>query len=428
MKKVLIITYYWPPSGGAGVQRWLKLSKYLCEMGVEVHVLSVDEKYASYVQLDPSLTKDIHPDVHIHKTKSIEPINLYTRLSSKNKEQSVGFSNDGKKKIKTKVLNGIRSNFFIPDPRKGWKRFAVKKALELIRDEKINTVITTSPPHSVQLIGLKLKKKIKFNWIVDLRDPWTDIYYYDQIGHTSLSKKIDRKIEQKVIHKSDHITTVSDGLKTIFLTKSSENLDSKISIIPNGFDPADFLNEENDQKSEDFTICYTGAISQFYNPAIFFDALHELRLNNPETIIKFQLVGTISKQIVERIEKLEIPYEHIKTVPHEEIHRYQRQADLLLLVIPDVKLDKGIVTGKIFEYLASKKPVIAIGPTRGDAALILEECNAGKTFDRKDVTPIYAYLQEALKNYQNNVPNEINEDALQKYSRKYQAAQFEQML
>jgi glycosyltransferase involved in cell wall biosynthesis len=188
------------------------------------------------------------------------------------------------------------------------------------------------------------------------------------------------------------------------------------------------MDQEEGGKSQEFTICYTGAISQFYNPSIFFEALHALMLNNPEAVIKFQLVGTISTQIVEHIENLKIPYEHIQTVPHQEIHRYQRQADLLLLVIPDVKLAKGIVTGKIFEYLASKTPIIGIGPKAGDAALILEECESGKAFDRSDQAPILAYLEAVLSNYQNNVTRKVNENALLKYSRKEQAAQIEKMI
>src|SRR5690554_1537100 len=168
-KKVLIISYYWPPSGGAGVQRWLKLSKYLQEMGIEVQVLTVDEKVASYTHLDTSLVKDVHPDIKIHTTNSFEINNIYGRLVGKKNIPTAGFSNVDNSSFLQKIVNAIRSNFFIPDPRVGWKRYAVKAAKQILKDESIDTIITTSPPHSVQMIGRELKRKLNINWIVDLR-------------------------------------------------------------------------------------------------------------------------------------------------------------------------------------------------------------------------------------------------------------------
>ena len=426
--KVLIISYYWPPSGGAGVQRWLKLSKYLSMMGVEVHVLTVHEDEASYAQLDPDLKNDIHPDVKVYKTKSFEPVKYYAKLVGKENVPTAGFSNVDSKSLKQKIVNSLRSNLFIPDPRRGWKKYAVKKGIEIIQKENIQTIITTSPPHSTQLIGLALKKKCKVKWIVDFRDPWTDIYYYDILGHTWLSKYIDQKLEKKILINADQIVTVSDGCKTSFFSKTPKISPKKIQVIPNGFDPMDFQKDKPLSKNKAFTICYTGTMSDQYEPTIFFDALQKLVTAQPDVAIKFQLIGAVSAKIKEYINELKLDFEFISMIPHDQINQYQQQADLLLLVIPNVERSKGIVTGKIFEYLGSLNKIIGIGPTDGDAAAILKQCNAGRFFDRKEILPIFEYLKERLSHFLNDTPSDVNQEAIRQFSRKYQAQRIKELL
>ncbi|MBA7559552.1 hypothetical protein ES708_01167 [subsurface metagenome] len=188
-KKVLIITYYWPPSGGAGVQRWLKFVKYLPEFNIQPYVLSVNPKYASFPLLDKSLEKEVPESVQVFKTKSREPFSFYKKVTGESEIPYAGFVNQGNPGFLNKIARAIRGNLFIPDARVGWNKFALKKALEIIQKYEIDTLITTSPPHSTQLIGLKLKNKTGVNWIADLRDPWTDIYYYKQMYHTIWAKK-----------------------------------------------------------------------------------------------------------------------------------------------------------------------------------------------------------------------------------------------
>ena len=175
MKKTLIITYYWPPGGGAGVQRWLKMARHLPDFEIEPFILTVDPGYATYPATDNTLENDIPRGLKVFKTKATD----YFRILSKDKKaiSSAGFAKEGKNSFREKVARFIRGNIFIPDPRRGWNRFAFGKAVEVIDNNGINTVITTSPPHSTQLIGLKLKKRFpEIKWIADLRDPWTDIY------------------------------------------------------------------------------------------------------------------------------------------------------------------------------------------------------------------------------------------------------------
>ena len=423
MKRVLIITYYWPPSGGAGVQRWLKLSKYLCDKGVSVHVLTVDEDYASYFHIDKSLLADIHPRLTIHKTKSIEPIKAYQKLVGKKNVPTAGFSNVDNTKWSQKLINSIRSNLFIPDPRKGWVKYAVKKGLDIIQKENINTIITSSPPHSSQLIGLKLQQQSSVKWIADLRDPWTDIYYYDILGHSRFSKRIDQAYEKKVLIKADEIITVSHGLKSIFSSKDNIIDSNKIHVVYNGYDESDFKDATKSPQSSQFTLCYTGTMSDLYQPQAIFDALKQLIHQYPQQQIQFQLVGSLSDNIKAYIQHQGIPFEHIPTVPHDQVNAYQLNAQVLVLIIPEVKLNEGIVTGKLFEYLRTKNKVIGLGPTAGDANRILAECHSGQLFDRSNVNSIFDYLHELLKDHIAGNTKPVNDEAIQSYAREAQAEQ-----
>ncbi len=427
MQKVLLITYYWPPSGGAGVQRWLKLTKYLGRYGVKPYVLTVNEAYASYMQKDDSLLQDVGKDVEVFKTKSFEPINYYAKLVGKDKVPTAGFSNVDNTKWLQKMVNAIRSNLFIPDPRRGWNRYAYKKAVEIITKEKIEVVITTSPPHSTQLVGLKLQKNLKVKWIADLRDPWTDIYYYKLLGHSFFSKRLDTYWEQQVIKHADSIITVSQSLKNIFLAKDNSIDKGKIHIVPNGFDQEDFEGIEK-RPHQGFVISYTGTMSDKYNPLPFFDCLQTITKQFDNIDIKLQIVGSVSKAIQEYISRLGIPFELINTVPHSQIVQYQKDADLLLLVIPDIPSADSILTGKLFEYIATGNNIIGIGPAQGEVADILQKCGLGQMFDRNNREGITSYIENNIHAHLQNKQNKINWTEIKKYSRTYQAQRIGKML
>ncbi|MEZ4897109.1 MAG: hypothetical protein R2806_09750 [Saprospiraceae bacterium] len=231
-KKLLIITYYWPPSGGAGVQRWVKLSKYLPKYGIEPIVLTVDSGSASYQDLDPSLNDEVREDLRVIRTRSFEPINWYKRLFGGKDLPSGGFANVGRLTWKKKLMFALRSNLLIPDPRIGWKNYAYRSAQKLLRSESIAAILTTSPPHSVQLIGNKLKRKTDIPWIVDLRDPWTDIYYYDTLRHSAWSHLRNTRMERAVLENGDHFLTVSEDLKQLFCRKTSRPLSRFLTFYP----------------------------------------------------------------------------------------------------------------------------------------------------------------------------------------------------
>ena len=391
MKKVLIITYYWPPSGGAGVQRWLKFAKYLPEFGWQPVILTVDPQYASYPQRDESLAKEIGPDCLVYTTKSFELYNLYKFISGKKEVPYGGFANESKEGFLQKVSKFLRGNFLLPDPRKGWNKYALEKAEELIREYDIKTVVTTSPPHSTQLIGLKLKKRHNIKWIADLRDPWTDIYYYHQFKHTALARKIDRSYERQVIEQADVIVSVSEDVKRIFAEKSRMPIAEKTVVVPNGYDEEDFKLKDLPAESRKI-ITYTGTISEAYDVDKLLEALVRLDERLKEQLL-IRFVGKIPQAIEQRFRDTGLEIELMGYVDHQKSIEYLLRSDLLLLVLPKVNNNKGILTGKFFEYLASQKPILAIGPVDGDLARIILDTNCGRIFDYSDTAGMIRYIQ-----------------------------------
>ena len=403
MNKVLIVTYYWPPSGGAGVQRWLKFSKYLPEFGWEPIILTVNPEFAAYPVMDNSLSEDLPSPAKIFKTAATNYFRVYNK--DKTRIPTAGFANNEKNTLKEKMMRFIRGNFFIPDPRRGWNSFAFKKACEIIETERIENIITTSPPHSTQLIGLKIKKKYTaINWIADLRDPWTDIYYYKQFYPTMISKSIDTAYEKKVLKNADRIITVGPSLKILFSQKVN-GIAEKTVIITNGYDEEDFVGLAG-STPDIFTISYIGTLSDSYPVSTFLKVLQTLKKEGIRFRLKF--IGTVSPKqkrlILSSIEESGI--EFINTVDHITALRYLAESTILLLIIPDHHSNKSIITGKLFEYIAAGKPVICLGPVDGDAAGYLNETGHGFTFAYNDSKGILDYLMALLTN--NSIAGKIS--------------------
>ena len=377
MKKVLIISYYWPPSGGPGVQRWVKFAKYLSRLNVETLVLTVNSKYATYPQIDESLVKDIPENVKVFYSKSFDLYSLYKKVSSNKEVPYGGFANTRKVDFKEKILRFIRGNFFLPDPRKGWNKYAIKKAKEIIKEYNVDTIVTTSPPHSTQLIGLKLKKQLGIKWIADFRDPWTDIFYLELLYPTRLATLINKKLEKKVLRKADNIVTVSDDLKRLFCEKLKNNED-KITVIPNGYDIDDFSKIKLQQHKDLFYISYIGTISNDYTIDGLIDGINQLKKAIKDQL-RLRFVGKLSDQIYNKmiLAGLEDKIENVGYVEHTKAIEYMLSTNVLLLIIPNLKNNEGILTGKLFEYIASTRPILFIGPEDGDAANIIKDTNSG---------------------------------------------------
>lgn len=420
MLRVLVITYYWPPAGGAGVQRWLKLCKYLPENGVLPTVITVDPEKATYPQRDESMLAEVHPEVEVIRTNSFEPLQWYARLAGKEKVPYGGFANVSNKGLLSKVSRFIRGNFFIPDARKGWNKYAYRAAKKVIAEKDIDVVITTGPPHSTHLVGLKLKKELGVKWVADFRDPWTDIYYNDLMARTASSEKKDRDLEKNVLDAANLVVANCPSNAALLHEKNGK---APVEVVENGYDAGDFEGVER-QESDTFDIVYTGTMAASYNPGIFIDGLKRFKAQSE---IKFcwHIAGNIDSEIRSQIELAGL-LEYCRFygyLPHNEVVRLMVNADLLLNLFPETKNDKGI-PGKLFEYLAARQPVLNIGPKDGDAARIIEECANGASFERNEGEEIFQFIKKQAESQVSERLVQVGNLNIQNYSRKSLATRY----
>lgn len=428
MEKILVITYYWPPSGGVGVQRILKFVKYLPAFDISPVVVTVKEDKASYPSYDEKLISDVPEQIEVFRTDTLEPFEIYSKLLGK-KSIPTGFSNEANPTGFQKFSRFIRGNLFIPDARKGWNRFAYDISKKIIQRHGIRTVLTTSPPHSTQLVGLKLKKELGIKWIADLRDPWTDIHYYKEFRHLSFRKKVDLEYEREVLEKADRIITVSKEFGKLFAGKSKKIDPKKIFAITNGYDDDDF-NRKGNPPEDEFVITVTGTMPENYNPFTFIEALSKIVKKNENVKIKFRMVGNAASSVTDLMKKkgLENSIELIPTVPHEKAVQYLFDSTALFLVIPQFKSEKGLIPAKLFEYLAVRKPVICLGPLDNEAALIIIECKAGKVFERNNEAGLAEYMQSLIDKWKGGHNINIENNCYKKFSRYNQTGKLAEII
>lgn len=391
MKKVLIISYYFPPSGGPGVQRVLKFVKYLPEFGWKPIVLTV--KDGDFPARDESLLKEVPVNVDVHRTDIFEPYDLYRKLTGKSKSTAVDVNNiDGgsKTRMSDKIAEFIRATFFIPDARIGWKKHAVKEGKKIIDSQKPDIIFSSSPPYTCALIAMELKKyaEKKYSkpipWVSDFRDAWTD--YLTTPNRWFIPKKIDRKYERTTLDKADTVTIVASGMKDDFERKYPEvSAKTDFVLLRNGFDSDDYKHTKfSKAKNNKFTIVYTGSMYGKRNPYYLLDTIAELVNDGKvdKNKIKFIFVGRLGSDITEYINNspLKDTIEIISYVPHSVSIDYLMKADAMLLLIDEDKYSKMILSGKVFEYLGASaltgKPVFAIAG-EGEARDLLIETGSG---------------------------------------------------
>jgi glycosyltransferase involved in cell wall biosynthesis len=423
MKKVLIITYYWPPSGGGGVMRWLKMSKFLPELGWQPIIYTPENPDPSVT--DESLLKEIHPEIIEIKTPIWEPYDVYRKLTGKKsgakfKAGYISEASEGNWKSKLSVF--VRGNFLIPDPRKFWINPSVKYLTYYLEENPVDLIISTGPPHSMHLIALGLKEKFDIPWIADFRDPWTDIDFYHKLKLTGLADKKHRLLEKKVLEKADHVVTVSPGCAND-LEKIAQR---KVEVINNGFDPTDY-DFEAPVLDKTFTISHFGAFNKDRNPASFWMALNQLSEINPDfkKLLRIQLIGQTDESIIKDIKKNNLGENLILTdhLPHKEGLVQLSKSQVLLLPLNDAPNVKGILPGKMYEYMALRRPILALGPVDADYAAILRETNAGVPLDFQDVKGIMETLQNYFQLFKED-KLEVDSGAYEKFSRKNLAKQF----
>ncbi len=383
MKKVLIITYYWPPSGGAGVQRWLKFVKYLREFQWEPIVFTPSNPEVPSV--DDSLMNEIPVSLQVIRNKIWEPYSFYKKVTGRKKDDKIQSAFLAEKKSKINLLEDIsvwiRGNLFIPDARKFWIKPSVKLLSKYLETRQVDVLITTGPPHSAHLIGMHLKKRFGIPWLADFRDPWTNIDYYHDLKLGRRADKIHHRLEKQVLSFADAITVVSPGMEREFVSI----VNRKIHVIPNGYDWEDVKNvnlPRTDKKK--FSVAHIGSLTKTRNAENLWQVLRELSIEYPEFAQKLEIriVGKIDVSAIESLRKygMENYLTRIDYLPHQQVIAEQQNAAVLLLLINNTPNAKLILTGKLFEYLASKRPIVCIGPQDGDAATIIRETECGNVF------------------------------------------------
>lgn len=431
MRRVLIITYYWPPSGGSGVQRWLKMSKYLPKNNWQPVIYTAEN--AEYPVEDPSLEKDVCPQAEVIRQPIVEPYSFYKKFLGLKKEQKVkaGFIDESGQQQgwKEKLSVWIRGNFFIPDARCWWVKPSVKYLRKYLKDHPVDALISTGPPHSMHLIAMKLKEELGIPWIADFRDPWTEIDYYKDLRLTKRSDRKHHRLEHEVLTKADKVVTVAQDW-----ARRLDNLGAhNAATIYNGYDPDSHANDPV-ALPEKFTITYLGVLSKAQNPGLLWETLGELVQHHVHFAndLVLQLVGQIDNTVLEDIAKNGLSrYLDLKPyIPHDQVSAVQRGSTLLLLLLlPDSEIRaKGLLTGKLFEYLASGRPVLCIGPEDGDAAKILTESRAGTTVSFGNMKGM---REEIMRLYELHKANQLPStppEGIEQYSRSSLAKEYAGLL
>lgn len=422
--KVLIILYYWPPAGGPGVQRWLKFVKYLPEFGIEPIVYCPENP--SYPIVDESLLREVSEDLTIIKQPIREPYRFANLISKKDaKHISSGVIPKKKKQsLIQRLMLYIRGNFFIPDARKNWVKPSVHYLSDYIKANQINTIISTGPPHSLHLIGLELKTQLGVRWLADFRDPWTTIGYHKKLKLSRSSAEKHRHYEAQVLQTADEIIVTSENTKREFLSKTKQ----PISVITNGYDAHDV---KRPTKDDAFSMAHIGSLLSERNPKQLWEAISELIEAHDDfrNAFRLKLIGVVSDDVLQTLKAYQLePYiNKVGYVSHEEAIKEQMASRILLLVEIDSEDTKVIIPGKLFEYMASSTPIMAVGPKGSDVETILKTTNTGHYFYYDDKERIKSQILSYFQAYKSNSLI-VNAIGLEQFSRKTLTRQLSEVL
>ena len=413
MKRALIITYYWPPAGGPGVQRWLKFVKYFREFGIEPIVYAPENP--NYPLVDENFSSEVSSDIEIIKQPINEPYR-FAKFFSKKKTKQISSGIISKKEISAmeKLMLYIRGNFFIPDARVGWVKPSVAFLSKYIAENPVDIVITTGPPHSLHLIGMQLKQKLNVNWLADFRDPWTTIHYHKSLRLNKASERKHKQLEASVLKGADLITVTSPTTKKEFEMITQ----TPIEVVTNGFDISEKIDFEMDSK---FSISHIGSLLSERNPEVLWKMLAEICKENTsfKNDLQLQFAGAVSGEVKQNLERFQLSgnCKFLGYLSHSEALKMQRQSQVLLLVEINSAETRAIIPGKFFEYLAAKRPIIAFGPKESDIENIIFETKSGKFFSYWDDDELKAEILNLYEDFQNGKLS-IASEGIEKYSRR----------
>ena len=398
MKRVLIITYYWPPTGGSGVQRWVKFAKYLPAEGWQPVIYTPENP--EQLAVDQTLAEEVGPETEVLKTRIIEPYELYKKIlrrSGHSKEAvEVNPVNAQNKSFLQKVAMWVRGNLFRPDPRCMWIGPSVKFLKKYLEEHPVDLIVSTGPPQSMHMIGMKLAAQTGLPWIADFRDPWTRIFYFKHLSMTRVTRRWHEKMEKKVLDNATAVVAVSPLVQEDFQKMTQ----TPVELITNGFDDCDFsgepCREAEGGQDRDFVITHTGLFAADGNPTVLWEVLAEKCARNEEFArhLKIKLIGKTDRQVTEAIESVGLgeSLENMGYQPHSVAVQAQREASLLILPLRKEPEYKAVLPGKLFEYLASWRPVLGIGQTDGAMSVILNTTKTGVVLEWQDKTSIAKYI------------------------------------
>lgn len=442
MKRALIIAYYWPPAGGSGVQRWVKFAKYLPTEGWQPVICTPLNPELSSV--DETLLRDIPHEAEILHYPIVEPYGFYRKLMGSGSstdmkslvsDNGVGATggeinpiSSGHKGIKQRVSLWIRANFFIPDPRVWWVRPTVRKLKKYLTKHPVDMIITTGPPHSMHLIGQRLSRATDIPWVADFRDPWSKIFYFKHLPLTDWAMKKQLRLEKSVLDDASAVVAVSPIVQAEFQTMTH----TAVHLITNGFDEDDFCTPCIRNRDDGvFRVVHTGLFAADGNPLALWDVLEELVKDaNFRKKVEIRLAGKVDNDIVAAISEHGLSDSLVLTgyVSHERAVKEQREADLLILPLRQEPEYAGVLPGKIFEYIASGRPVLGIGQPDGAAAVVLRDADAGNMFDWEDRNGLREAVRQAAARPRDCETYQREAQAARKYSRKALTHQYALLL
>lgn len=395
MKRLLVVTYYWPPEGGSGVQRWVKFARYLRSCGWEAVIYTPENPEIS--SPDPALSDELPEGLEVLRRPIREPYEMYRRItgggSTRITELASGPSGGGRLSL------FIRGNFFIPDPRCGWVRPSVNFLSKWLREHPVDAVVTTGPPHSMHLIGRGLHRRTGLPWVADFRDPWTKMFYFNDLRLLPFARRRHMKLEQSVLDEASAVVAVSAQVRDDFASRTG----TRVELITNGYDAADFEGPAPRRDKDHFRVVHTGLLGADGNPALLWQALAGKCEADPgfRSRLQLRLAGKVDAAVLDSVKAAGLEGNLVLPgyLPHAETVLEQRSADLLLLPLREGEEGGKIVPGKIFEYMASRRPVLGIGDPAGAAAGILAECGAGTMCDWADEAGLAAAVEAAWQRF-----------------------------
>ena len=405
MKRVLIISYYWPPTGGSGVQRWVKFAKYLPALGWQPVIYTPENP--EQLAVDETLADEVPAEAEIIRRRIVEPYEMYKKMlrkSGHSKEAvEVNPVNAQNKSFLQKVAMWVRGNLFRPDPRCWWIRPSVRFLKKYLKDHPVDLIVSTGPPQSMHLIGRKLAQETGLPWIADFRDPWTKIFYFKHLSMTRATKRWHEKMEKRVLDEATRVVAVSPLVQQEFQAMTQ----TPVELITNGFDECDFLQEPfkmaEGGPQQLFTITHTGLFAVDGNPTVLWEVLAE-KCNACEEfrkLLRINLIGKTDEQIIKAAHDAglgenvyDLGYQH-----HARAVDEQRKASLLILPLRKEPEYKAVLPGKLFEYLASYRPILGIGQPDGAMSMILDSTRTGVVFDWEDKESIAKYIDECWEKH-----------------------------